>query len=104
MLKCNFIRNAAAVACLIVIAYLSFSFFSGRHVNIESLQGTWSSVCGEYKFTFNDTSFSNQTGEMSEFSLRGNRISFGDGGVNHRLRVSREHLVIGDTMFFRVHR
>lgn len=101
MQSANFLRNSAAVACLIIIAYLSFSFFSGRHVNIESLQGTWSSLCGQYELTFTDTTVSSQTGVADEFSLRGNSITFSECGVKHRMRVSSDHLVIGETMFFR---
>ena len=101
MLKCNFLRNAVAVACLMVIAYLSFSLFSGRLIDTESLQGTWSSVCGQYELTVNGASFSNQSGETGEFRLRGNSITFEGSDVNHRLRVSQEYVIIGNIVFIR---
>ena len=104
MMRCNFIRNALAIACLIILAYLSFSFLSGKLVNVESLQGTWSSLCGQYELTFTNSSFTNQTGVTSEFRLRGNSISFSESGVKYRLRVSQEHLVVGEIVFFRVHK
>ena len=104
MLRCNIIINAAAVACLIVVTFMLIIFFSGRHIDEESLQGTWSSVCGQFELTFYGTSFSSQTGATGEFMLRGNSISFSESGVKYRLRVSQKHLVVGETVFFRVHK
>ena len=102
MLSVSIVRNSAAVACLIVIMYLSFSFFTGRIINTESLQGTWSSVCGKHELMFFNSSFSSKTGETGEFRLRGNSIILGDSSVNYQLRVSREYLVINGIIFIRV--
>ena len=97
----RFIKNAIAIACIILVSYLVYTFASGRIICRDSLQGTWISTCGQLVYTFNGSSFESSGNETSEFRIRGNRIAFSDNDSYHHIRVSREHIIIDGIVFLR---
>ena len=74
-MRCNFIRNAVALAGIIVFIYILFLFHGGSR-RVESIQGTWRAICMQDEITFTNKDYT-RNGETREFSIRRNQIYFG---------------------------
>jgi len=98
----RWIRNALALAGIIVVIIIMFTFYRATRLH-EEIQGTWVSIeCFTIEYMFTGNTYSVNGFLVGAFRIRGNRITFSCGNSYHiRIRYRHSVMILGGVQYVR---